>query len=508
VIEQQTVRPCIPPDNLGLPQFSAKGTGCYRYQRFPDNVVLTKDLTVAMCVEVGLLTHDQADRLQIFRFDSQEPVEGGAPTATALQNAPAGFLPCETIRYGSAFVPRLLDKLAALVAPRVLQASAINLGVGGTCIAARCLSSPIFTWGMPGTLNGNSTDPQSGTAGQPVQAPPSVKLLDPGNLRRISPIAPQPIAGVPVTFRVSGGGSIVGPPPAPGGPTVVVVPTNSDGVATLASWTLGPTAGTNTVVAEVPGADGGPVTFTATASGTGVHLLGLSLNSTTLVIEGPLVPYTATITNGTGQSLSRVVVQAWIDQPGNPGASRAAAGSTVTCGAGDGTLPPGSCAFGWSVNPSNLGAGTGVLTAGSASARFELIGGSAVLDVVTVPVTLINPPVGIARASVSPSTLPIGGLEGTATVTVSNTTNASAAGLIVEGWIRQGTVRQTAGQSRDPFTCAAGITCDHSFNFVALSTPPGLRCGNADAEFDLKQAGTFLHRYIIPITLSSAGPCP
>src|SRR5439155_22414966 len=90
VIEEQTARPCIDRSRLGLPQVGDK-IGCYRYQRFPSTVQLTKDLTVAMCVEIGLLSHDQLDRLQIFRFDPDER----AGAATALENAPAGFLPCE-----------------------------------------------------------------------------------------------------------------------------------------------------------------------------------------------------------------------------------------------------------------------------------------------------------------------------------------------------------------------------------------------------------------------------
>jgi hypothetical protein len=138
---------------------------------------------------------------------------------------------------------------------------------------------------MPGTLNRNSTDPQSGTAGQPVQAPPSVKLLDPGNPNHVPLIAPQPIAGVPVTFRVSaGGGSIA----AIGGSSAstIVVTTDANGIATLGRWTLGATPGTNTVQAVVAGAAGSPVTFTAT---------GL----TSITIDFDVTPTGAAVTPGT-----------------------------------------------------------------------------------------------------------------------------------------------------------------------------------------------------------------
>jgi len=392
VIEEQTARPCIDRSKLGLPQFSANGTGCYRYQRFPDNVALTKDLTVAMCVEIGLLTHDQADRLQIFRFD---PGEGGGPV-TALQNAPAGFLPCDDTRFPPSpvgLVPRVLDNLAAaLLGPRVLHAAAIHVGVGGTCIAARCLSSPIFTWGMPGAVSPNSADPQTAPVGTAVGAAPSVKLMNPGHpadLRHIPPIAElaaAPIAGVPVTFRVSAGdGRITVPEGAAA--TSVVVPTGFDGVATLGSWTLGATPGTNTVVAEVPGADGSPVTFAATA----------------------------------------------------------------------------------------------------------------------IPVAIVSASLGAA-----PVELDIGGLERIATVSVINGTGEPVSGLLVEAWIRQGSVRQAAGFSGDQFSCAAVTTCVQAFNFVASCPPsgqPGLVVGSATAEFDLTRNESVLHTFTIPITLTSRGPC-
>jgi adhesin/invasin len=62
---------------------------------------------------------------------------------------------------------------------------------------------------------------------------------------------------VPIQFTVtSGGGSVTGASPL----------TGADGVATVGGWTLGGTAGENTLRAEVPGAElsGGPIVFTAT----------------------------------------------------------------------------------------------------------------------------------------------------------------------------------------------------------------------------------------------------
>jgi len=83
--------------------------------------------------------------------------------------------------------------------------------------------------------------------GQPVPVPPAVRVTDTyGN----------GISGVGVTFRItSGGGQIVGP-------TQV---TDVDGVARLASWTLGP-PGPYTLTATAPALAGSPITFHATSA--------------------------------------------------------------------------------------------------------------------------------------------------------------------------------------------------------------------------------------------------
>jgi hypothetical protein len=65
----------------------------------------------------------------------------------------------------------------------------------------------------------------------------------------------NPVPGVTVSFAVaSGGGSLSGAAPL----------TNASGIATLGSWTLGTTAGSNTLTATVSGLP--PVTFTATGT--------------------------------------------------------------------------------------------------------------------------------------------------------------------------------------------------------------------------------------------------
>jgi alpha-tubulin suppressor-like RCC1 family protein len=93
-------------------------------------------------------------------------------------------------------------------------------------------------------INGGNN--QVAAPGSSTPIAPSVKVTD---------AATNPVSGVAVTFAVaSGGGSVTGASQS----------TDASGIATVGSWTLGPTAGTNTLTATSAGLTGSPVTFTAT----------------------------------------------------------------------------------------------------------------------------------------------------------------------------------------------------------------------------------------------------
>ncbi len=111
----------------------------------------------------------------------------------------------------------------------------------------------------------NAGNSQSATVGSSVATAPSVIVRDANN---------NPVEGVGVSFAVaSGGGSITG----------ANATTNALGIATLGSWTLGATAGANTLTATVDGLTGSPVTFTATGTDSPTQL---SLNSPANLIAG------------------------------------------------------------------------------------------------------------------------------------------------------------------------------------------------------------------------------
>jgi hypothetical protein len=141
------------------------------------------------------------------------------------------------------------------------QATFSNLSINGT-VGGRTLrftssgltgvtsGTVTMTAGPAALLTANSTTSQSALVGQPVPATPSVRVTD---------LDANPIAGVNVTFAItSGNGSMTG------GAQV----TNSQGVATVGSWTADANPGTNTMTATSAGLSGSPITFTATGAST------------------------------------------------------------------------------------------------------------------------------------------------------------------------------------------------------------------------------------------------
>ena len=146
--------------------------------------------------------------------------------------------------------------LGALVGANTMTATSGTLGGSPLMIAATALTSAATQM----ALNSSST---TGTAGQNVATAPSVIIKDASN---------NPVAGVPVTFSVgSGGGSITG----------VNQVSDANGIATLGSWKLGGTVGSNTVIATSAGLTNSPLTITATGAAGAATQMSLNGGSTT-----------------------------------------------------------------------------------------------------------------------------------------------------------------------------------------------------------------------------------
>ena len=125
----------------------------------------------------------------------------------------------------------------------VAQAQGLEARAGSALLGAFS-ATPLV--GPPAQLAIQAGDGQSAAHNTPVSVVPSVAVRDQyGNA----------VPGASVSFTVTaGGGSVTGSPAT----------SAADGVATLGSWMLGSTVGTNTLRASVAGAS--PATFTATAT--------------------------------------------------------------------------------------------------------------------------------------------------------------------------------------------------------------------------------------------------
>lgn len=197
--------------------------------------------------------------------------------------------------------------------------------------------------------------------------------------------------GIEVTAAVTqGDGSILDPSEETSGQSLTLF-TDEDGRVAV-SFLLGATAGTNEVtITSDPPALGTPLVFQVQGVAGELELTDVDPASTTLVINGTGVGYTATIDNSTGSVQTDVVLQAWIEQ----GATRRAAGGlVVSCGGQSlGDVPPGTCSESFTYRASDQAptAGTGTFTPGAAMAVFELKVGNVVVDEVRLEVTLQAP---------------------------------------------------------------------------------------------------------------------
>ena len=174
-----------------------------------------------------------------------------------------------------------------------------------------------------------------------------------------------PVAGASVTFAVTGGGALTG----------AEATTGADGIATVGSWTLGGSAGTNTLKATVgaEGVSGNPVTFTATATPGAASAARSSLT---------VAPATIPASSGSSISVVTIVVR---DGTGNP-----IPGQTVTLsstGAGVSLTEP---------DPTDA--------LGKTTARFSATAsGDHTVTAVTTGVTLGSKTITVTPGSVVPS---------------------------------------------------------------------------------------------------------
>lgn len=185
---------------------------------------------------------------------------------------------------------------------------------GGVTATFSASSSP----SQPAALGATSPTQGSGTAGALASPAPSVRVTDAQG---------RAVAGVPVSFTVTGGGGSVAP---------ATVASDVNGDATAALWTLGSQVGTNTLIASASGPagtlSGSPVRFTVSATaGLGTRLAVLrqpSPAATSGVTLGQTPMVQVEDASGNAVSDAGIVVTATlVGSP--PGASLSSASATT-----------------------------------------------------------------------------------------------------------------------------------------------------------------------------------
>ena len=254
--------------------------------------------------------------------------------------------------------------------------------VGSTQIVASFTAA--ISAGTPAKFQLVSGDGQTAPAGATLSSSLIVKAVDAqGN----------PVAGIVVSWSVTGGGSVT-----PGTST-----TGSDGTASTQRM-LGPVAGPQSTVANAGDIPGSPITFSSTATSGSAGQLSITTQPAA----------TATV----GQTLTRQPQVQLRDNLGNPVAQ---AGIAVTASLGAGA-PAGGTLGGQLTQPTDA---TGLatftdLSIGGAIGNFTLSFSGANLAAVTstqISVTSGAPSASLSSVSASPGTIAIGATS-TVTVTV------------------------------------------------------------------------------------------
>ncbi|MEO8194050.1 MAG: SGNH/GDSL hydrolase family protein [Gemmatimonadales bacterium] len=157
-------------------------------------------------------------------------------------------------------------KLGPTAGPQTLTATATGLAGSPVTFNATAVAP------VPSTVAAFAGNNQTARPGFAVSTPPSVKVTDPAGV---------PVTGFSVTFAVAtGGGSITG----------ASATTNTDGIASVGSWTLGPTVGENTLSATAGALTGSPVEFRATAQALPPSTISINAGNNQNALAGQTVP--------------------------------------------------------------------------------------------------------------------------------------------------------------------------------------------------------------------------
>jgi adhesin/invasin len=176
---------------------------------------------------------------------SQQPFVFGFPVTFSMTGPTGATLSSTTVLSDASGQASTTLIAGAATGSVTITATAAHSGAPLTGSPATFTATIGSATGPAANVTANSAVTQTATVSTLVAAPPSVKVTDANS---------NPVSGASVVFAItSGGGALTAP---------TTVATNALGIATSAGWTLGQTAGANTVTATVVGLP--PVTFTGT----------------------------------------------------------------------------------------------------------------------------------------------------------------------------------------------------------------------------------------------------
>ena len=198
--------------------------------------------TLAACGGSGSTNTEPSSSLSITLPTNPIPSGTSVQASASITNSSGGSSPASDVTWSSSSSTVASVSSTGLITG-ALKGTAIIHATSGTITGQIAVS---VIPGAPATITIYAGNNQSGPTGSQLSDPLCTNVKDAaGNL----------IIGATVSYTVMTGGGQLAPPTAPA--------TDATGIAISGLWTLGPAAGTQTVVASSAGA--GSVTFTATA---------------------------------------------------------------------------------------------------------------------------------------------------------------------------------------------------------------------------------------------------
>ena len=220
--------------------------------------------------QTGVIGLRLADSIIVRVLDQSGTPFPGHPVAFEVLTG-GGSVSDDTVMTDASGQAGVVWTLGGTVGTQTANVSAVGVTAGSPHVFSANAASQVAT-----TLVKAARDSTTSLIAKPINTPPAVVVEDQlGN----------PMAGVTVTFTVTGGGGTV----EAGGTANVV--SGADGIAAVADWTIGGTAGENSL--QVTSGALAPVSFTTTGQAAAFDIVVRLYGDTTQFSAGAKAAFTA-----------------------------------------------------------------------------------------------------------------------------------------------------------------------------------------------------------------------